>query len=171
MRAPKTPSTSTSSTEGSRPTRRIECCEQGGRGVGESWACTRRQATGGGLQSRDGEQPGGCRGRYRGTPPGWRPPSLRATSSTCRSGAASPARTSVTRDTRADATPAPSFVEIGRQPLSIALRLVVIDPKLSFFLGHNVGQALHGGSGLLFVEVDVRNTAVVPVLLKVDGVA
>ena len=55
--------------------------------------------------------------------------------------------------------------------MPVTLRLVVINPELGLFSRHDIGHALHRSAALIFVVIDVRNAAVVPVLFEVDGIA
>src|SRR5713101_10192598 len=64
-----------------------------------------------------------------------------------------------------------SIVELGRHFQAVALRLVVVDPELGFFLGKRVGYLLHGGQRLLLAEVDRGNPAVVPIAFEMNGIA
>jgi hypothetical protein len=50
--------------------------------------------------------------------------------------------------------------------LAIALRFVMVDPKLSLFFDEDLGHALQGCGGLLFIKIDVRHAAVSQLSLK-----
>lgn len=53
----------------------------------------------------------------------------------------------------------------------IALGFIVVDPELGLVLGHQIGDALERGEGLLGAGVHRGHAAIIPIVAEVNGVA